>query len=301
MLSSDSQSFWPFRLNLFIAPLVFALSITPAFGWQGTAGTATASATVAGKPAAALSAAESEAAARVKVETIREITAALSANDMAGRGTATPGGERAAKYIADRFAKLGLKPLGDAGTYLQAVKFKSTQVLPESSVKAGDATLKFGEDFVAAPFSVEQADASGELVFVGYGVASPELKRDDFAGLDLKGKIVVVAGGSPKNVDEAAWKKATSMQNRIVGLLPRGVAGVIVTNVGSKEQPFATLADYLSRRSVGLAGAATGTPPFKLPPIILASNEAAEKLFAGTGTTFAEALAKAESGESVSR
>ena len=294
MLSFDSQSFWR---GLSIASLILALSITPALGWQNGTGTAT----VAVKPAAALSAAESDAAARVKVETIREVTAALSANEMAGRGTATPGGERAAKYIADRFAKLGLKPLGDAGTYLQAVKFKSTQVLPESSVKAGDATLKFGEDFVAAPFSIEQADATGELVFVGYGVASPELKRDDFAGLDLKGKVVVVTGGSPKNVDEAAWKKATSMQNRIIGLVPRGIAGIIVTNIGSKEQPFATLADYLSRRSVGLAGAATSTPPFKLPPIILASNEAAEKLFAGTGTTFAEALAKAESGESVSR
>ncbi|MDQ3685916.1 MAG: hypothetical protein M3430_09995, partial [Acidobacteriota bacterium] len=221
MLSFDSQSF---RRGLSIAPLILALSITPALGWQNGTGTASASATVAAKPAAALSAAESDAAARVKVETIREVTTALSANEMGGRGTATPGGERAAKYIADRFSKLGLKPLGDAGTYLQAVKFKSTQVLPESSVKAGEAMLKFGEDFVAAPFSIEQADANGELVFVGYGVASEGLKRDDFAGLDLKGKIVVVTGGSPKNVDEAAWKKATSMQNRIVGLVPRGVA-----------------------------------------------------------------------------
>ncbi len=116
MLSFDSQSFWR---GLSIASLILALSITPALGWQNGTGTAT----VAVKPAAALSAAESDAAARVKVETIREVTAALSANEMAGRGTATPGGERAAKYIADRFAKLGLKPLGDAGTYLEAVKF----------------------------------------------------------------------------------------------------------------------------------------------------------------------------------
>lgn len=289
------------RRGLPIALLILSVSITPAFGWQNGAGTATATTTAAPKPAAPLSAAETEAAARVKVETIREITAALSANDMAGRGTATPGGERAAKYIADRFSKLGLKPLGDAGTYLQGVKFRSTQVLPESSVKAGDASLKFGTDFVAAPFSVEQADAAGDLVFVGYGVASEELKRDDFAGLDLKGKIVLMAGGVPKNVDEAAWKKATSLQNRIIGLVQRGAAGIIATNVGTKEQPFATLATYLSRRSVGLAGAPASAPPFKLPPIILASNEASEKLFAGAGMTFAEALAKAEAGEFVSR
>ncbi len=76
-----------------------------------------------------------EAAARVKVETIKEVTAALSAKEMEGRGTAQPGGDRAAKYIADRFAKLGLKPLGDAGTFLQAIKFNSTQPLAESSFK----------------------------------------------------------------------------------------------------------------------------------------------------------------------
>src|SRR5215207_10092062 len=92
------------------------------------------------------------------------------------------GAERAAKYLADRFAKLGLKPLGDGGTYLQAVKFKSGQVLPETSLKAGDATLKHGEDFVMPPpYSYDEADATGQLVFVGYGLTSEELKRDDLA------------------------------------------------------------------------------------------------------------------------
>ena len=84
-------------------------------------------------PPPTLTPAEQKAAALVKVETIREVTTGLTAKEMEGRGTAQPGGERAAKYIADRFAKLGLKPLGDAGTYLQAIQFKSTQPLAEST------------------------------------------------------------------------------------------------------------------------------------------------------------------------
>jgi len=291
-----------FRRALSVMLLIVTITAIQTPAWQ--AGTATAPATASIKPtakSAALSASEREAAARVKVETIREVTTALVASEMEGRGTATPGGERAAKYIADRFAKLGLKPLGDAGTYLQAVKFKSTQVLPESTLKAGDVSLKFGEDFVLAPFNVENADASGGLVFVGYGVVSSDLKRDDLAGLDVKGKVVMLAGGRPKNVDEAAWKKAVTPQSMMMSLLGRGAAGIIMTNIGSKDQPFTLLADYMSRRSVALTSGGGNNPPFKLPPILLASNEAAEKMFAGSGTTYAQALAKIEAGESASR
>src|SRR5918993_4236467 len=124
----------------FIAALLTLSLVAPAaLARQGGAATAA-------KPAAAssLTAAEREALARVRVETVREVTTALSSKEMEGRGTAQPGGERAAKYLADRFQKLGLKPLGDGGTYLQAVKFKSGQVLPETSLKAGDAPPKHG-------------------------------------------------------------------------------------------------------------------------------------------------------------
>jgi hypothetical protein len=255
---------------------------------------------VAPKPAATLTAAEREAAARIKVETIKEVTAALSAKEMEGRGTAQAGGDRAAKYIADRFAKLGLKPLGDTGTFLQAIKFSSSQPLAESSFKVGDAALKFGTEFIPAPPHMsELSEATGNLVFVTYGVVSPELKRDDLAGLDVKGKIVVMLSGQPKNVDEAAWKKAAGAQSTGMSLIGRGAAALVIANVGSKQQPFSLIGMYLSRRRVALGDAPV--VPFKIPPIILASDEGMEKLFAGTGMTYAEALSKAENGETVSR
>jgi Peptidase family M28 len=272
--------------------LAVALFTSPAFG-QGSAATAP-------KPTATLTAAEKEAAARVKVETIKEVTADLSAKEMEGRGTAQPGGDRAAKYIADKFAKLGLKPLGDAGTFLQAIKFNGTQPLPESSFKAGDASLKFGAEFIPAPpYMAESSEASGGVVFVTYGVVSTELKRDDLAGLDVKGKVVVMLSGKPKDVGEETWRKAGSAQSVGMTLIGRGAAALVIANVGTKEQPFSLLNMYLTRRRVALGEAPK--MPFKIPPIILASDEGMEKIFAGTGMTYAEALSKAESGAAVSR
>ena len=263
-------------------------------------GQATAVATKTAAAATTLTPAEQKAAALVRVETIREVTTALSAKEMEGRGTAQPGGERAAKYIADRFAKLGLKPLGDAGSYLQAIQFKSSQPMPDSFVKAGDSALAFGTEFVPAPpYTSELSEAAGGLVFVGYGVTSPALKRDDLAGVDVKGKVVVVLAGRPKNADEAAWKQTGGTQGAIMGLLGKGAAAVIIGNFGTKEQPFALLGTYLTRRRAMLADAPE--PPFKLPPIIIAGDSGMEKLFAGTGATYAETLAKAESGEAVTK
>ena len=296
-----SKPFSSLALRQFSALLLaITLLTSPAFG-QATA--------VAPKSAATLTAAERQAAARVKVETIKEVTAALSAKEMEGRGTAQPGGDRAAKYIADKFAKLGLKPLGDAGSYLQAIKFNSNQPLPESSFKAGEVALKFGSEFVPAPpLMSELSEASGGLVFVTYGVVSPELKRDDLAGVDVKGKVVVILSGRPKNADEAAWKKAGGLLLAQVNLSRHGAVAVVITNLGTKQQPFSLIGNYLSRRRVALGD----EPEIKVPPTtfeikhpplptILVGNEGVEKLFAGTGMTYAEALTKAQNGEMVSR
>jgi Zn-dependent M28 family amino/carboxypeptidase len=202
--------------------------------------------------------------------------------------------------MADRFARLGLKPAGDNGTYLQAIKFRSAQVMPESSVQLGDATLKHREDYVVLPpYSSDKVDVSGGLVFAGFGATSTDLKRDDFAGLDLKDKIVVIMGGKPDGIDADAWGKATNPQARALNIFGRGALAMIVANAGTQAQPYSTIANYLSRRRVSLASSTSAN--FKIPPVLLASDAAMEKLFAGSDTTFAQALEKAKRGENVSR
>jgi Zn-dependent M28 family amino/carboxypeptidase len=269
--------------------LASILLTTNAFG-QGAAPQTTAT----------LSAAEREASARVKVETLREVTTALADKAMEGRGTGQAGGERAAKYIADKFAKLGLKPLGDAGGYLQAVRFKSTELLPESSLKIGDESFKLGDDFVPAPpFTVEKNSASASLVLVGYGVTSEALKHDDLAGVDVKGKVVLVLRGQPKNVNAEQWAQAADRRSIVLNLVQRGVAGIVYANAGSPQATYPQVADYFMRRNVAPVDAPGAG--FKLPPILVVSDAAANRMLAGTGTTLAELLAKAGTGESVSR
>ncbi len=303
-MNSLSRSYFQrsgFLSAIFSASLAFSLLSSTAVAWQqvATSSAGAASAPVR-KAAATLTSVEKKAAARVKLETIRDVTTTLSSPAFEGRGTGQPGADKAAQYLADRFAKLGLKPAGDNGTYLQAIKFKSAQVLAETSVTVGDAALKHGEDYVILPpYNSDQADATGGVVFAGFGVVSPELKRDDLAGLDLKGKIVILLGGQPDGVDAAAWKRATNPQVRAMNIFGRGAVAMIVGNAGSAAQPFSTIANYLSRRRVSLASAPAQM--FKIPPVLLVSDAAIEKAFAGSEMTYAQTLGKAKTGELVSR
>jgi hypothetical protein len=275
------------------ALLTISILSSSTAAWQNGAVTAR-------KAATTLTPAERKATARVKLETIKEVTTALSSKEFEGRGTAQPGADKAAQYIADRFAKLRLKPAGDSGTYLQPIKFRSAQVLPESTVKVGDATLKHGEDYVMLPpYPGGEVNATGGVVFVGFGVVSSELKRDDLAGLELKDKVVIMLGGKPQGADDAAWQRATAPQVRAMSIFGRGAVAMIVANAGTPAQPFETIANYLSRRRVSLA--TTPASPFKMPPVLLASDAAVEKIFAGTSTTYSQIFDQAKRGEAVSR
>jgi hypothetical protein len=285
-----------FRRTLLSAFLGVTLLSSSALAWQQGA-TAPA---VTKKAAATLTSIERKAAERVKVETIRDLTATLSSKEFEGRGTAQPGADKAAQYLANHFAKLGLKPAGENGTYLQPIKFRSAQVLPESSVKLADASLQHGVDYVVLPpYTSDKVDAMGGVVFAGYGVVSTELKRDDLTGLDLKDKIVIILGGQPAGVDAGAWRRATNPQARAMTILGRGALAMVVANAGTEAQPYSTIANYLSRRRVSLGSAPAVM--FKIPPVLLVSDAAMEKVFAGAPMTFAQTLEKAKRGEMVSR
>ncbi|MEN3332798.1 MAG: hypothetical protein V7641_2163 [Blastocatellia bacterium] len=264
-----------------LAALLAALLLTPTVHGLQSAGAASA--------VAPLSAAEREAAERITADQIRETTAALTAADMQGRGTAQPGGDKAARYLAERFSKLGLKPLGDNGTYLQAVKFKVYQPQPPMAMQVDGEALKFGDDFVISPPYNGDHNVSGNLMFLSYGL------RQDFNLLNLQGKIAVLINGPPKGVDEAWWKKQDAQRLIISRIFQLGAAAIIITNGGTKENPYATIARYMTRRYV--APEDRPEMPSTFPPFVLVSDAAAEQLFKGSGTTYAQAKAKADQGQ----
>lgn len=270
------------------------------------------------KPAAAavpaLTGAEQEAAAQVKTETIREVTTVLASREMEGRGMAQPGGERAAKYLAEKFARAGLKPGGDRATYFQPMKVKVQTPLPATAFKVGNHAFKFKTDFGIAqppvsPSAMKKVRAP--MVFVGYGVVSQELKRNDLAGLDIKGKIVLVLSGKPNDVDTAIWEKAAATRVVFGRLIEEGAAGFVVTYEGDQSR-FPMIAAVISNRSVSLTqplsqptSAARWSiellaDQFKVPPAVLLSDRAAENIFAAQRIDFAQIKQKAEAGEFVS-
>ena len=261
--------------------LAILLVTSTALGWtQATAPVTT----------KALSATERQLVESVNVATIKETVNALAADDMQGRGTAQPGGDKAAAYLADRFAKLGLKPLGDNNTYLQAVRFKETLVSPETTITIGDQKLKLGPDFFVLPPFTGDENVNGGVVFVGYGVQGQ--KRNDLAGIDVRGKVMVLREGPPPELSKDAWTRGQGPIGVIRGLISRGASAIVLINQYTEERPYAESADYLTRRRVQLESDAE-LPEF-LPPFIAISDAAADKLFAGAGVTKAEAFAKAD-------
>jgi Zn-dependent M28 family amino/carboxypeptidase len=148
------------------------------------------------------------AEASVSGERIREQDKFISDDLFEGRYPGLRGGELAAKYIATQFALQGLKPAGDNGTYVQQVDFVGMTAKPaETSFEfepksGGPMLLKFGDDFTVANQTLTPvANIDAPIVFVGYGITAPEFNWNDYAGVDVKGKVIFCIVGDPPSDD----------------------------------------------------------------------------------------------------
>lgn len=214
-----------------------------------------------------------------------------------GRAAGSAGYDRAAALVAARLKALGLKPAGTRG-YYQPVDFLAQKVVAAQSRfvlagPGGTTALKVPEDVILSGRNALPAGLEGApLVFAGYGLAMPGTGHDDFAGLDLRGKVVVVISGGPQAV--AGSRKANARSERARMLAAKGALGLIaLTTPKQIEIPWA--------RQIGLASRAALVPqdaksrdvagPFLSASV---SPAAAEALFAGSGRSFAEVAALAD-------
>ena len=126
-----------------------------------------------------------------------------------GRGVGTAGNEAAAAYIEERFRALGLEPAGNDGGFRQEFDVTVALTSGPTTALSLDGTPVAADAFTPLAFS-KSAKASGEIVFAGYGIVAKDKNRDDYAGLDAKGKIVLVRrfvppGDNFKDADERRY------------------------------------------------------------------------------------------------
>jgi len=179
----------------------------------------------------------------INPEHIRWHVRYLSLDLLEGRGTGQRGGDIAAEYIATQFAEDGLKPAGDNGSFLQKVPLVGITTLPETQFslvpKQGQGqspamTLKPLEDYVAYDQTQQpQSDIDAEIVYVGYGIEAPEYNWDDYKGVDVRGKVLLMLVNEPPSDDPKFFKgKALTYYGRWTykyeEAARKGAAGVIL-------------------------------------------------------------------------
>jgi Zn-dependent M28 family amino/carboxypeptidase len=159
------------------------------------------------------------AEASIDPEKIRAHVKFLSDDLLEGRGPGLRGSEIAAQYIATQFALYGLKPGGDNGTYLQQINMVGMNAIPEKTTmsiippKRPDGQigimlysydLKYGDDYTVSNRTLTPTvDIDAPIVFVGYGVTAPEFNWNDYANIDVKGKVILCIVGDPPSTDPA--------------------------------------------------------------------------------------------------
>ena len=139
----------------------------------------------------------------------------LADDSMLGRGPGTLGEDRAIHYVNAQFKALGLEPGNPNGTYYQAVELLGFTATPSAEFTAGGKAIKltFPKDYVAASRreAAEVDVDNSELVFVGYGVVAPEYNWDDYKGVDVKGKTIVMLINDPPVRDPKDSTRLDSM------------------------------------------------------------------------------------------
>jgi len=228
----------------------------------------------------------------------------LAGDALQGRLTGSPGEKAGLDYVAARFKALGLEPAGTDG-YFQPVAFKAQRVLADQSSAAlvvdGVATpLTIGPDLLLSARLPQPASVEAPLVFIGYGLKIPEYGHDDFAGLDLRGKIAVVINGGPAELS-APVKSHTRSARTWKALEAAGALGLItIPTPKGMDIPWARQMLLASQPGMYLADPTLGD--VSAPRFTASFNPAqAAKLFAKSGHDFGQLLTAAEAGQKLER
>jgi Zn-dependent M28 family amino/carboxypeptidase len=235
-------------------------------------------------------------------------TKTLSGDEYEGRGPGTKGEELSVKYLTEQFQRLGLKPGNPDGTYVQKVPLAGFTGQPTASFTTGSKTinLEFPKDYVAVSrrYTAESKVENSDIVFVGYGVVAPEYGWDDYKGLDVKGKTIVMLindpavpdASDPAKLDEKMFKgKAMTYYGRWtykyeIATEKGAAAAIIIHETVPAGYPYEVVSGSWSRENFDIQ-----KPDKNMNRVAIESwitTDRAKELFTASGQDF-DALKKA--------
>ncbi len=219
-----------------------------------------------------------------QVERRADITAAelrhhlqfIASDELEGRRAGSRGADLAAEYIAREFSRLGLQPMGDSGSYLQHFDFVSgvqlgTRNHAEIRRETRVLPLKLETDFIPLGFSAS-GDFDGEMVFAGYGISAPEKDYDDYAGIDVKGKAVLLMRYHPDSGNrESPFNPYGEIRYKTAKAREKGAAAILlVTGPADGDEDRLTKLSYDNR--MGNAGILTLNVTRRVADLLLESS-----------------------------
>ncbi len=238
----------------------------------------------------------------------------LAADALQGREAGTPGYDVAAAYVASQFAAAGLAPGGVDGAYFQPVPLLSFQrdnagALFEVQTRQGVKTLTLGDEYyVSGSPDFTESSVRAPVVFAGFGVVAPQYGHDDYAAVDVEGKIVAVLAGAPNVFQTEERAHFASGRSKAAEASKRGAVGLITLYTPERQARFNFARAMRSSGNVRMtwvapeaggdaregadAAAETGPPPLQLTAVM--SMDGARALFVDAPFSFDAVLGALE-------
>ncbi|MDQ2794713.1 MAG: M28 family peptidase [Bacteroidota bacterium] len=180
----------------------------------------------------------------VQPAAIKAHIAYLADDRLLGRKAGTPGYQLAVDYVTGQLKAMGVQPAGEGGTYMQKVRLRRAFLRPGATfaVREWQGTtfaLAAGQDYVLYPNPELPATrvADVPLAFAGYGISAPELGYDDYAGLDVKGKVVMIVRGAPRTFASTVASASQDLAGLLKAAINHGAVGLLVASAHAGSLP----------------------------------------------------------------
>ena len=244
---------------------------------------------------------------RIDTNTIRSHIAYLADDKLKGRLPGTEGYQMAVDYVTDQYKKIGLTPGGDNGGFTQKLIIRKSLVDNSSAIavlkdKYGNIdSLTFIKDFAPAPHPIKaKTSAEGQIIFAGYGVEIPG-GYSDYAGINVKGKIVVLVAGAPDGLHSTVSAHFSNGGNKMTVAFEKGAVGVVMYSPQNRPPANAnpTLQSNTTinpEKTMAFSRGFTGN----LNVVVNAGNALMRRLFMNSGKNMQQVMADIKTGKASS-